>query len=219
MRGMLINRVSNKLVSAKVNPNRPIAFEVGRYKGKDGVFVLAKNNGSKNAFFYPAEQIEEKIAGKNGRGKYVYQEGFNQEKIVKGLRSIIAPELPAWSPVVQSLGEFYLNRLLVSQPGVDLWRMLCFALDHSRFPEKFMEESPSLFSIHVPLLNHVLYAGNHRALFALASGIEKVKLNFVNIPGRAIDFIAQARTSVDYVRDTFGKQGVLALAESFIRQL
>ena len=215
----MLNRVSNKLVNIKLYPNRPIAFEVGRYKGKDGVFVLAKNNGSKNAFFYPAELIEEKIAGKKGRENYVYHEGFNQEKIVKGLRSIIAPELPAWSPAVQSLGDFYLNRLLVSQPGVDLWRMLCFALDHSRFPGKFMEESPPLFSIHVSTLNHVLYAGNHRALFALANGIDKAKLNFVNIPGRAIDFIAQAKASVDYVRDTFGKQGVLALAESFIRQL
>jgi hypothetical protein len=215
------------LQKTKLTKSRPFAFFRGDYNREAGVYTITKHHSSRQAFFYPASIIESDISKKGGREGYVYREGFADEKILNYLKSEIAAEVPSWQPQLLGPESFLLEQILVIQPGVDLWRMLCFALDHApslednSAPENFINHhaAPRPLALHISSTGLVLYTGNHRALFALASGLTTIGLNRVYIPSRAVNFISAVRNNLDYVNTTFGSKGILALAESCIRGL
>ncbi len=184
-----------------------------------------RHSASREVYFYPRSVIEDKIQGLGGRENYVYREGFNIKKTVGDLTPVIQAELPKWQPGISGPMRFELNKLTVSQPGIDMWRMLCFALDHGSgiksigSPYKFLEEAPPVFSVWNVSVGPILFAGNHRALFAQVHGFTDINMSWINVPGRAVEFTAAMKRNIANVEDTFGSRKLLALARSFIAQV
>jgi hypothetical protein len=222
-------RLPKRIQQAWVSSSKPIFFRRARIKNQPGVVARVQHSTYQRAYFYPASVIEEKIVDRGGREGYVYREGFDPQWTLQHLAATIQNEIPAWNPRVREASLFPLNALLVSQPGVDMWRMLCFALDHgpglrnTSSPEKFIlsgETFPS-FGVRASGLNFetVLYSGNHRCLFAYAHRLFEIPLVTVNVSGLAFNFGSNLRRMVEHVEEALGSRGISALAQSFIRQV
>jgi hypothetical protein len=211
---------------ARLTQSRPIMFRFEVNNGKDGVLALVQHNTTRQAYFYPRAAIEDAVGKLGGRENYVYREGFDIGAISRTLASTIKDELPQWDPQLNGPMGFELHKLIVSQPGIDMWRILCFALDHSAgyarsaTVENFInEQTPPIFSAWSVQNGPVIYAGNHRALFALASGLPEINMSWVHVPSRAFRFVSAQKFNVDHVESAFGSRGLPALVKSFIGQV
>ena len=133
--------------------------------------------------------------------------------------------MPAWNPNLSLPQELKLNLLKISQPGVDIWRMLCLALDNGvtisdqSGPKTFIDQAPPSLVVGSASQGTVLLAGNHRALFLLGSGIDTINAVSLTVPGRAFQYTESLGRSVEHVKGRFGSDGVLSLEKSFIEQL
>ncbi|MFC1568417.1 hypothetical protein ACFL37_01820 [Candidatus Margulisiibacteriota bacterium] len=209
--------VPRSVLRAKVTADRPLAFQNGLYQGNYGVYTVIHKGKQRRAYFYPGQVIEQKVAARGGRASYVYNEGFNSAKMLARLAPSIQSELPAWRPALSPAQSFLTDKFKISQPGVDMWRMLCLALDYSDGPD--LEPFPPLFAIRSPRLGTVLLAGNHRCLFAHAMDRPLIKMVQVNLSALAVNYTTALINCLGYVKDSFGSDNVLALATSFIRQV
>jgi hypothetical protein len=220
--------IPKKLLSYKIGPKKPIAFHNGKYNNEAGVFILVhQGNNRKSAYFYPCDTIEAEIKGRGGRENYVYREGFDPQKTLETILPRVKDDLPKkWrAPNLRRSIHKSLFDFQITQPGIDIWRMLCFAMDYCKGfdsnikPEFFLkgEKAHPIFAVHAAS-GLFLIAGNHRSLFALACGVEEIPAIVMNVPIRAHQYIGSLERNRDDVHEMYQTSSVLALARSFIVQ-
>ncbi|NQT30121.1 MAG: hypothetical protein HQ596_06090 [Candidatus Saganbacteria bacterium] len=211
---------------AQVTPANPLFFHRGSYRKKDGVFTLAQHRNSQAVYFYPRTTIEQEIEARGGRDEYAYHEGFNAHKILKGIGFVIRMELPRWRGRLGLPRMVSLNQIILNQPGLDIWRVLLFAWDHSeglenfRSPECFINDdgTPPVFGVTSSSLGTVLIAGNCRALFGFSSGLEGVPMVTVPAPLGAHRYTNVLSSTASYIEGRYDSRGVLALARHFVNE-
>ncbi len=205
------------VLAASVTRTKPLALYRGELAGERGVFAVVQHSAAKQAYFYPEQAILEGVERKGGREGFVYKEGFDPRRSADTIAPMVKREVPRWRAFLAPARQVDLNRLAIQQPGIDMWRMLCFALDHAEDPFAFLDTAPPLFGLQSTQL--VLHAGNHRALFALASEIAEVSMTWITIPSRAVNYRAGMERQMDYVARRFGNNRVQALGQDFVRQV
>lgn len=206
-------RSQTQLRQVCLTRERPLALEHGHYNGHDGVLALVQHRAESIAYFYPWPVIDEKTVQRGGQEGYVYFEGFDIERKVKNITAEIQTELPGWQPSLEEPVGFGLSDLQISQPGIDMWRLLNFAFDR-----KEQVFAPGLV-LKTSATDPVLIAGNHRALYLFACGLPSLDAAAFYVPSRAINYMAGLRGSLEYVKGAYGSSNVMALAQSFIRQV
>lgn len=209
--------IPSAVLAAKVTSTKPLFFHRGEMDGQSGVFSVVRHSGGSQAYFYPDNVILDRVAPNGGREEYVYKEGFDPEKSANTIAPMVIREVERWRPRLASPRDVGLDGFLIQQPGINMWRMLCIALDHSSAPTDFLDNAPPLFSVWSARL--ILHSGNHRALFALASEVPTVRMTWITIPSRAVQYRATVEALTQHVQNRFGTKQIQALAHDFVRQV
>jgi|GEM_PF-4609485 hypothetical protein len=197
------------LTNVQVGPQRPLFMVNGEFGEEKGIFVHGHNRQTDQTiiFFCPDRLVHQQLSTQHGPEaitKYVYNEGFNTDSVIKCITPEIRKDDLNWTAWKSSPHLERLSNLQVNQPGIDPWRLLTLQSREGHDLAHFLAtKTPPLLGIilHPDPAVHLL-AGNHRGVLALANGYPCILLETIAVQTR-IKKNAQHDRSLDPYHQDF----------------
>lgn len=200
------------LPKRQLRTDQRILFHRAKIGREEGVIAQVRHMALTRSYFYPRAEIERRIEARGGRDGYVYKEGFSLSKTMQMVEGFVRHDVRGWSGALGNSQMVPFERFSITQPGIDMWRMLCFALDQ-------VEETPASFGVNHSLIGRALIAGNHRALYTYSNGASNLRMVWTQLPRDAVNYVASLKSDIEFVSQRFGSSRITALEESFIEQV